>query len=116
MHTSDPKKEDQSEEDLGFPSLEFPASEDSTQQAPSTAPASKREPPTLAQCLETVRRIHPHIGRALDSLWGFAECETYLQRLIQDGSDGQDHARRGFSDEVMQALLTIAERHRVDKR
>ncbi len=114
MQDPDPKKEDPADEDLGLPSLEWPTPEEPADPTPPVQ-ATRREPDDLATCLQTIRQNHPHVGRALDALWGFAECEAYLQRLIQDGGDGHDQTRRGFSDASMQALMTIAEKHRVTK-
>lgn len=114
MPNPDSKKEDPADNDLGLPSLEWPTLEESAESVPPVL-AARREPDDLAACLTTIRQNHPHIGRALDALWGFAECEAYLQRLIQDGGDGHDQTRRGFSDASLQALMTILEKHRVKK-
>ena len=116
MQIQDPKQENEVEGDLGLPSLDWSIPEEQACPVSSAAKAAQREPDDLATCLQTIRQHHPHIGRALDALWGFAECEAYLQRLIQDGGDGQHNARHGFAKEVMQALLTAAEQHRVSKR
>lgn len=105
--------QDQDDEDLNFPTLDFPQEEASPR---AVAAAPSNGPKGLQMSMETVRTHHPHIARALDSLWGFEQCQVYLQRLIQDGADGQEKVRRGFSDEVMQALLTIAQEHKVTHR
>lgn len=72
-------------------------------------------PAGVAKSMEVVRTHHPHIAASLDAIWGFAECDAYLQKLVSDGSDHRAGARVGFKDEVFQAILVLSEQHKVTR-
>ncbi|MDI1245778.1 MAG: hypothetical protein PSV24_10290 [Rhodoferax sp.] len=72
-------------------------------------------PPTLAQNLDIVRTHHPRIGSTLDAIWGYSECEDYLRKLVNEAGDPAGKSREGFSPDVFQAILTLAEHHKITK-
>jgi hypothetical protein len=50
----------------------------------------------------------PHIGKALTYLWGQPEVVFYVNKLFLDSRGG---TRRGFPEDVKNALLAIRETH-----
>jgi hypothetical protein len=48
----------------------------------------------------------PHVLNKLCQLWGRAECEAYISRLIMDSRDG---ARQGLPWEAAMELMFLAE-------
>ncbi|APW45891.1 hypothetical protein [Rhodoferax antarcticus] len=58
--------------------------------------------------LQLLEAAHPHIAKAIKLLWGHHQVHTYIARLFDDSRDNQ---RKGFSPEVMAALLNIQELH-----
>ena len=54
-----------------------------------------------------IERAFPRIAEAVHLMWGHAECEDYLQKLIVD--DRGD--REGFKQDVHKALLKLYNQH-----
>jgi hypothetical protein len=99
---------------------------------PSSVPAAAAEPgfaaeadaPTqpmaladksLAQrmedALQTVEGHHPRIANTLRTLWGYPECSAYINKLIMNGGDGMGHARIGFNQEAVAAMMALSDLH-----
>jgi hypothetical protein len=80
----------------------------------STEPAPL-EPPTLEQrkdkALGTVEMHHQRIANTIRTLWGYKECGVYINKLIMSGGDGMGHARVGFNQDAVQAMLELSDLH-----
>lgn len=55
-----------------------------------------------------VNAAFPHIGKNIRLLWGHPEFSIYVAKLMADTRNGQ---RRGFPDEVHDAMLRLLEQH-----
>ena len=102
--------QDDPSDELEFPPLIF-------QEEPaqvSKPPASDEEEKQCA--LEVVRRHHARIATTLNSIWAYPECGDYLQRLVFDGADRADQIRDGFKPEVLDAILVLAQLHKLGVR
>jgi len=73
------------------------------------------EEKSLAQrkedALARVDLHHHRVANTIRSMWGYKECTTYLNRLIMDGGDGMGHARIGFNQEAVEAMLILVDLH-----
>ena len=58
--------------------------------------------------IQLIEAEYPHIAKALKLLWGYPEASKYIVKLIDDCRTGE---RKGFSPEVLTALLDIQETH-----
>lgn len=76
---------------------------------------SPLEPLTLEQrknnALDTVDKHHQRIANTIRTLWGYKECGVYINKLIMAGGDGMGHARVGFNQEAVQAMLELSDLH-----
>ena len=61
--------------------------------------------------LETVERHHKRIANTIRTLWGYKECSVYINKLIMAGGDGMGHARVGFNQEAVEAMLLLSDLH-----
>jgi hypothetical protein len=61
--------------------------------------------------LETVELHHKRIANTIRTLWGYKECSVYINRLIMAGGDGMGHARVGFNQEAVEAMLLLSDLH-----
>ena len=73
------------------------------------APATPSDPKTAA--LETVELHHKRIANTIRTLWGYKECSVYINKLIMAGGDGMGHARVGFNQEAVEAMLALSDLH-----
>ncbi len=73
------------------------------------------EPATLAErkasALNIVERHHQRIANTIRALWGYRECSAYINKLIMEGGDGMGHARVGFNQDAVQAMLELSDLH-----
>lgn len=69
---------------------------------PLQRPVIEEEPPFI-----TVERHYPRIAAAIHLMWGNAELEDYLDKLIVTDRGG----REGFPVEVHKALLKLYNQH-----
>ena len=96
------------------PASDFPADNQIDFELP-TAPAPFDTGLTLEQrkniALETVERHHQRIANTIRTLWGYKECSVYINRLIMAGGDGMGHARVGFNQEAVEAMLALSDIH-----
>lgn len=58
--------------------------------------------------LMVVMARFPHIGQALQKMWGAPEVTDYIDKLLYDTRDGQ---REGFPRDVLDALMAIYTAH-----
>jgi hypothetical protein len=61
--------------------------------------------------LETVELHHKRIANTIRTLWGYKECSVYINKLIMAGGDGMGHARVGFNQEAVEAMLVLSDLH-----
>jgi hypothetical protein len=64
---------------------------------------------TLA--LDIVGQHHQRIANTIRTLWGYKECSAYINRLIMAGGDGMGHARVGFNQDAVAAMLALSDIH-----
>ncbi len=101
------------EEDLNFPPLIMEEEVRPALQVPvQELPIQDR----IEHSMAIVRAHHERIAKGLALMWGYPECNEYLQKLVFDGSDPADTRRAGFKPEVLEALLSLLELHRVGAR
>ena len=63
------------------------------------------------RALQVVELHHRRIANTIRTLWGYKECAIYINKLIMSGGDGMGHARVGFNQEAVQAMLALADIH-----
>jgi hypothetical protein len=61
--------------------------------------------------LDTVEMHHKRIANTIRTLWGYKECSVYINKLIMAGGDGMGHARVGFNQEAVEAMLVLSDLH-----
>jgi hypothetical protein len=61
--------------------------------------------------LETVDLYHHRIANTIRTMWGYRECSVYINKLIMAGGDGMGHARVGFNQEAVEAMLALSDIH-----
>lgn len=61
--------------------------------------------------LQRIEFRHPRIATSIRTLWGHKECGVYINKLIMDGADGQGHARVGFNQDAVEAMLILSDIH-----
>ena len=61
--------------------------------------------------LGVVEAHHQRIANTIRTLWGYKECSVYINKLIMNGGDGMGHARIGFNQDAVQAMLDLADIH-----
>ena len=59
----------------------------------------------MSDALEVVELHHHRIASTIRSLWGYKECGAYINKLIMNGGDGMGHARIGFNQEAVAAMI-----------
>lgn len=63
------------------------------------------------EALAIVEARHPRISNTILTLWGYRECSVYINRLIMAGGDGMGHARVGFNQDAVEAMLALSDLH-----
>lgn len=63
------------------------------------------------RALAVVELHHRRIANTIRMLWGYKECSIYINKLIMAGGDGMGHARVGFNQEAVQAMLELSDIH-----
>jgi hypothetical protein len=61
--------------------------------------------------LSIVDLHHHRIANSIRSMWGYKECGVYINKLIMNGGDGMGHARIGFNQEAVEAMLVLGDLH-----
>jgi hypothetical protein len=65
----------------------------------------------MAAALEVVELHHHRIATTIRTLWGYKECGAYINKLIMNGGDGMGHARVGFNQQAVDAMMVLADLH-----
>jgi hypothetical protein len=63
------------------------------------------------EALAVVEQHHQRIANTIRTLWGYRECSVYINKLIMAGGDGMGHARVGFNQDAVQAMLALSDIH-----
>ncbi len=63
------------------------------------------------RALQVVEMHHRRIANTIRTLWGYKECSLYINKLIMEGEDGKGHARAGFNQDAVEAMLTLTNLH-----
>ena len=61
--------------------------------------------------LQVVELHHQRIANTIRTMWGYKECSVYINKLIMNGGDGMGHARIGFNQDAVEAMLVLADLH-----
>jgi hypothetical protein len=65
----------------------------------------------MSDALEVVELHHHRIAGTIRSLWGYKECGAYINKLIMNGGDGMGHARIGFNQDAVAAMMVLSDLH-----
>jgi hypothetical protein len=57
---------------------------------------------------------HQRIANTIRTLWGYKECGTYINKLIMNGGDGMGHARVGFNQDAVVAMMALSDMHEAE--
>jgi hypothetical protein len=63
------------------------------------------------RALVIIQEHHPRVANTIRTLWGYRECSIYINKLVMDGDDGRGHARVGFNQDAVQAMLALIDVH-----
>lgn len=63
------------------------------------------------RALQVVEMHHRRIANTIHTLWGYKECSLYINKLIMEGDDGKGHARVGFNQDAVVAMLELTNLH-----
>lgn len=63
------------------------------------------------RAFEVVTTHHPRIANTVRTLWGYKECNPYINKLLLESGDSKGHPRVGFSPLVVDALWALTEIH-----
>lgn len=69
-------------------------------------PAQKAE-----AALSIIELHHARIAKTIRMMWGYKECSDYIDKLLMTGYDDTGHARMGFNQEAVNAMMTLGEVH-----
>jgi hypothetical protein len=61
--------------------------------------------------LQVIDTHHKRIADTIRNMWGYKECSDYINKLIMSGGDGMGHARIGFNQQAVEAMLALVEIH-----
>ena len=61
--------------------------------------------------LAVVDTHHHRIANTIRTLWGYKECSEYINKLLMEGNDDTGHARMGFHQDAVQAMLALVDLH-----
>jgi hypothetical protein len=93
----------------GFPSLKWEDEE------LATRPMPLHERPLRARVdveLALIAERHKRIALAIEAFWGHRDCVEYIQSLVLSGYN-EGEKRLGFKPEVLTALMTLVELHKL---
>jgi len=63
------------------------------------------------RALVIIQEHRPRVANTIRTLWGYRECSIYINKLVMEGDDGRGHARVGFNQDAVQAMLTLIDVH-----
>lgn len=91
------------------PSAGFPNEADASTQPmglDEKTPAQQAE-----EALAVIELHHARIAKTIRMMWGYKECSDYISKLLMTGYDDTGHARMGFHQEAVIAMMTLVEVH-----
>jgi hypothetical protein len=65
----------------------------------------------MSDALQVVEAHHQRIANTIRTLWGYKECGVYINKLIMNGGDGMGHARIGFNQDAVIAMMALSNLH-----
>lgn len=83
-----------------------------------TRPMSLDELPPLVRIerqMAIITKHHERIAKSIQMFWGHKDCVEYIQQLILSGGDGFGQTRIGFKREVVAALMSLIELHKIQQ-
>jgi hypothetical protein len=83
---------------------------------PSTVPMTledKTIEQRISDALGIVQTHHARIANTIRTLWGDKECAVYVNKLIMSGGDGMGHARVGFNQDAVAAMMELSDVHEI---
>lgn len=63
------------------------------------------------EAIAVVELHHQRIANTIRTLWGYKECGAYINKLIMSGGDGMGHARIGFNQDAVTAMMALSDLH-----
>jgi hypothetical protein len=63
------------------------------------------------EAIAVVELHHHRIANTIRTLWGYKECGAYINKLIMSGGDGMGHARIGFNQDAVTAMMALSDLH-----
>jgi hypothetical protein len=63
------------------------------------------------EAIAVVELRHRRIANTIRTVWGYKECGAYINRLIMSGGDGMGHARIGFNQDTVTAMMALSDLH-----
>ena len=106
-----PDPKDSRFKETGFPSLQW--EEDDL----PTRPMPLHERPLQARIdveMAVIAEHHIRIALSIEKFWGHKDCLEYIRSLIMSGYK-EGEKRMGFKPEVLSALLSLAQLHKIEK-
>lgn len=61
--------------------------------------------------LNIIELHHARIAKTIRLMWGYRECSSYIAQLLMTGYDDTGHARMGFHQEAVNAMMTLGDLH-----
>ena len=106
-----PDPKDSRFKETGFPSLQW--EEDDL----PTRPMPLHERPLQARIdveMAVIAEHHIRIALSIEKFWGHKDCLEYIQSLVMSGYK-EGEKRMGFKPEVLSALLSLAQLHKIER-
>ena len=64
--------------------------------------------------MAVIAEHHIRIALSIEKFWGHKDCLEYIRSLIMSGYK-EGEKRMGFKPEVLSALLSLAQLHKIEK-
>jgi hypothetical protein len=61
--------------------------------------------------LNLIELHHARIAKTIRMMWGYRECSQYVAKLLMTGYDDTGHARMGFHQEAVNAMMSLGDLH-----
>lgn len=66
---------------------------------------------SMDTALLTVEQHHSRVANAIRNMWGYQECCQYISKLLMNGDDAKGHARAGFHQDAVAAMMVLIDIH-----
>lgn len=61
--------------------------------------------------LAIIELHHARIAKTIRMMWGYKECSAYISKMLMTGYDDTGHARMGFHQEAVNAMMSLGDLH-----